>query len=409
MDERICRTGALVLAVALVAVLAALPAAADEIWVAPAEKSDHEVGDWGVTNTGEAHFSFAVPEQLDSLTAVEVVLLGKKNRQLSYDVSVSIAQDGQAHDTFTSGATGLPLSLSEGDLAVVDVTSIFPAALAAGDDLVSVSFQASPNGQAHVVGLRLRFEAVNPLAGNGCADDELLRGYDSAGDPICVAENDVLGVLDCPDGELFVSFDESTGSPVCVSEDDILAALDCPDGQAVTGWDESTGEAECATGPELMAGFTCVDGEVIQGFAADGSLICVEAGGDSGGGGGGGGGTGSPTLSIDSATVIEGDSGTTSVTLTVSVFPVSTGAITVDYATADDTATAADNDYVAASGTLSFTPLQAFQTFTVDVNGDTQVEANEQFFVDLSNASGATIGVARAIVGITDDDQNVGR
>ena len=41
------------------------PAAADEIWIAPGEKGDVAAGDWGLTPSGEAHFTFAVPDSLD--------------------------------------------------------------------------------------------------------------------------------------------------------------------------------------------------------------------------------------------------------------------------------------------------------------------------------------------------------
>src|SRR6056297_2236653 len=100
-----------VLACAIVIVFVALPATAAEIWVAPADKSDHEVGDWGVTNNGEARFTFAIPDDLVELTSAQVVLLGKKDRNLSYDVALSISQDGLAQDTITASAEGLPASL----------------------------------------------------------------------------------------------------------------------------------------------------------------------------------------------------------------------------------------------------------------------------------------------------------
>ena len=61
--------------------------------------------------------------------------------------------------------------------------------------------------------------------------------------------------------------------------------------------------------------------------------------------------------------------------------------VTVDVNTLPDSATAADNDYVAASQTLTYTPGQLTKTFDVTVNGDTKVENDERFFVRLSNAS----------------------
>jgi len=77
----------------------------------------------------------------------------------------------------------------------------------------------------------------------------------------------------------------------------------------------------------------------------------------------------------------------------------------VNYATSDGTATVADSDYVAASNTLHFGANQNTQTFSVTVNGDTNVEGNETFNVALSNATnGATISDGQGIGTITNDD-----
>ena len=83
--------------------------------------------------------------------------------------------------------------------------------------------------------------------------------------------------------------------------------------------------------------------------------------------------------------------------------------VTVNYATADGTATVADGDYVAASGTLTFTPSTATQTISVNINGDSTQEGNETFVVNLSGATNAGIGDAQAIGTIITDDLPAGR
>ena len=52
-----------------------------------------------------------------------------------------------------------------------------------------------------------------------------------------------------------------------------------------------------------------------------------------------------------------------------------------------DTARTADNDYVATSGTLTFAPGETSKTITVLIKGDKKKEADESFYVLLSNAS----------------------
>lgn len=92
-----------------------------------------------------------------------------------------------------------------------------------------------------------------------------------------------------------------------------------------------------------------------------------------------------------------------SVTLTVTRTGSTTGALTVDYATADGTA-AAGSDYTAVSGTLSFADGEGTKTVTVTIDDDSLAEGDETFTVTLSNASAGTISAATATVTITDDD-----
>jgi hypothetical protein len=112
---------------------------------------------------------------------------------------------------------------------------------------------------------------------------------------------------------------------------------------------------------------------------------------------------GAPALSINDVTVTEGNAGTVSATFTVTLFPTATTTVTVNWATANGTATQ-PSDYAAGSGPLTFTPGEATKTITVTVNGDTTPEANETFFVNLSGASGASVSDGQGQGTITNDD-----
>jgi hypothetical protein len=114
---------------------------------------------------------------------------------------------------------------------------------------------------------------------------------------------------------------------------------------------------------------------------------------------------GGPKLSLLDASVTEGNTGTTPLTFTVTMTPAALVDVTVDYATADGTATAG-SDYVAASGTLTIPAGQTSGSITVDVNGDTSVEPNETLTVSLSNPLGAKIVPPAVTTGtITNDDR----
>ena len=111
-----------------------------------------------------------------------------------------------------------------------------------------------------------------------------------------------------------------------------------------------------------------------------------------------------PSLSIDDVSLAEGNSGTTSFTFTISLSAPSAQAVTVDYATADDTALSTSGDYAATSGTLIFAPGVTTQTVTVLINSDTTVEPAEQFFVGLSSPTNATIADGQGVGTIIADD-----
>ncbi|KOQ77722.1 putative Ig domain-containing protein [Stenotrophomonas maltophilia] len=113
-----------------------------------------------------------------------------------------------------------------------------------------------------------------------------------------------------------------------------------------------------------------------------------------------------PSLSIADINVTEGNSGTTPAVLTVTLSAASALPVQVQYATANVTAVA-PTDYTAASGMLSFPPGTTTQTITVLVNGDTTVEPDETFQVNLSNPVNASVADGSAVVTIVSDDAPV--
>jgi large repetitive protein len=112
------------------------------------------------------------------------------------------------------------------------------------------------------------------------------------------------------------------------------------------------------------------------------------------------------SLAINDVTVTEGNSGTTNATFTVTLSAPSAQVVTVNFATANNTAVA-PGDYTATSGTLTFAAGETTKTITVPVIGDLLVESNESYFVNLTNATNATIADAQGIGTITNDDAAV--
>jgi len=110
-----------------------------------------------------------------------------------------------------------------------------------------------------------------------------------------------------------------------------------------------------------------------------------------------------PSVTIANAMQTEGNSGTTTARFTVTLSAAASSPVTVSYATANGMATAG-SDYTAKSGTVTFAPGESSKTIDVAILGDTTVEANETFLVQLTSASGATIATSQAIGTIVNDD-----
>lgn len=117
-------------------------------------------------------------------------------------------------------------------------------------------------------------------------------------------------------------------------------------------------------------------------------------------------GSATPQLTINDVSLNEGNAGTTTFTFTVSLsVPAGAGGVTFDIATADNTATVANNDYAAQS--LTGQTISAGNTtynFDVTVNGDATPEPDETFFVNVTNVTGAALVDGQGQGTIVNDD-----
>jgi hypothetical protein len=111
-----------------------------------------------------------------------------------------------------------------------------------------------------------------------------------------------------------------------------------------------------------------------------------------------------PAIRINDPTIVEGNSGMTEIVFALTLSGQSSQAVMVNFATANDTAQTGDSDYVARTGAVMFLPGELSKSIAIQVRGDTKVEPNEAFFVDLSSAVGATIADNRGVGTIVNDD-----
>jgi hypothetical protein len=115
----------------------------------------------------------------------------------------------------------------------------------------------------------------------------------------------------------------------------------------------------------------------------------------------------SPVISINDAGMREGAAGTTNnLTFTVTLAVTSALPVSVGYATADNTATLANNDYRQTTGTLVIPASNLTGQINVPIVGDNQAESDETFYLNLSSATNATIVRSQGTGTITNDDVN---
>ena len=112
-----------------------------------------------------------------------------------------------------------------------------------------------------------------------------------------------------------------------------------------------------------------------------------------------------PVASVANESILEGDTGTKTLTMTISLDQSSERTVSYNYATVAQTATA-PSDYVLASGTATFAPGETSKTVDVTINGDTVFEPDETFLLQLSGAvNGGTTGTGGVATILNDDPE----
>jgi hypothetical protein len=109
-------------------------------------------------------------------------------------------------------------------------------------------------------------------------------------------------------------------------------------------------------------------------------------------------------ISIANVALSEGTNASPVARFTVSLSGKATTPVAVNWMTVDGTATVADNDFLASSGTIVFARGQTSKTVSVYIRGDAIPESDESFSIRLSNAVGATISKAMGTATIRNDD-----
>jgi hypothetical protein len=110
-----------------------------------------------------------------------------------------------------------------------------------------------------------------------------------------------------------------------------------------------------------------------------------------------------PAITVSDVAVGEGTGGTVNAVFTITASPAPAVTATVNFTTANGTAVA-PSDYTATSGTRTFSPGVTTQTVSVPIVTDGTPELNEDFVLNLTGATAATIADGQGVATIFNDD-----
>ncbi len=129
----------------------------EHTYVAPLEDPTGTVGNWDVVQIGTSqsvHFAFQVPEDFETLDAATVVVIPDASETIQWDVLVSVAANGEAHDNDDRSALDETLAVTLNNLTELSVAGVLTG-VAAGD-YVAIDFQ-SDTANIRVVGFEFDF------------------------------------------------------------------------------------------------------------------------------------------------------------------------------------------------------------------------------------------------------------
>jgi predicted extracellular nuclease len=206
--------------------------------------------------------------------------------------------------------------------------------------------------------------------------------------------------LPAPDATGSVAMSATAGKVALVSDQTLIGAISCPAAQDFVGYGATANCSETAPTATLSNTTAAIR-------AADGATDTDNNSSDFTAGAPTPRNSGVISLSINNVSHNEA-TGSQLYDFTVSLTsPAGPGGVTFDIATQDGTATTANNDYIAQSLTGRSIPEGSSEyLFSVIANGDTVPEADETFFVNVTNVTGAAIADGQGKGTLVNDDGN---
>ncbi|MBL8866482.1 MAG: DUF4394 domain-containing protein, partial [Planctomycetia bacterium] len=336
----------------------------------------------GIVEFGDLNFSVSEAGPTAELTLVRT---GGSAGELS--VTVTFA-DGTASAGSDFDGTPVTVTFADGQTTATASVPVTQDATFEDDEMFTAILGGATNGG--VIGAAARAQVT-------IANDDAMPTLSI--DSVTLAEGN--------SGNTIFTFTVTLSAPSGLT---VTAAVDTVDGTATAGSDyaavsdvvsflpgETTktvvvtvnGDVAFSTDETFTVVLSLPDGATILAGTGTGTILNDDT---------------APVFSIDDVALSEGNSGSTNYTFTVTLTGAAELPAQVSVATVDNTAMVGSDFGAIVGTTLTFNPGDTTMTATVAVTGDTDVENDETFFVQLSGATNSTIGDAQGIGTILNDD-----
>lgn len=128
-----------------------------KLFTMPFEDPTGVVGNYAVVEINasqEAHFIIHVPTNFQSLVSVRVMMIPDTTETIQYDIKVSVAHDGEAHNVDDRSALNQTVAVTANLITHVDVSSVFSGLTTS--DVLGIDFE-SDTATLRIIGAEINY------------------------------------------------------------------------------------------------------------------------------------------------------------------------------------------------------------------------------------------------------------
>ena len=135
-------------------------AQAFDVFIPPAGNDVIKIESNLTATEGQACFATVIPDNLNSLTSLKIILYSQSYQDISYDASLTLTQIGTTLGQYTS-STNVSITIPGGQIWEIDITGLIDelgVSVIPGTDYLFFCIDIEPSTGVFVVGAQFRYE-----------------------------------------------------------------------------------------------------------------------------------------------------------------------------------------------------------------------------------------------------------